>query len=67
MNVHPSIEGLLSEIDAFSSKRGLSPTRFGKLALNDEGLVHELRRGRWPRPETVDRIRAFMKAQRVAA
>lgn len=63
MNVHPTVEGLLREIDAFSSERGLSPTKFGKMALNDEGLVHELRRGRWPRPETVDRIRAYMRCR----
>lgn len=61
MNVHPTIEELLGEIDAFSAERGLSPTKFGKLAVNDEGLVHELRRGRWPRPETVNRIRSFME------
>jgi hypothetical protein len=62
MKLHPSIKDLLAEIDAYSALRGLSPTQFGKVSLNDEGFVHDLRRGRNPRFATLDRVRAFMRA-----
>jgi hypothetical protein len=57
----------LDEIEAFRARNGMSVTAFGKLALNDEGFLHELKRGRWPRPETLDRVRNFMRKRRETA
>ena len=54
---------ILVEIDRFLRRSGMSPTRFGLLAMRDRSLVHDLRRGRELRPETKERIAAFMKEQ----
>jgi hypothetical protein len=51
----------LVEIDRFLRRSGMSPTRFGLLAIKDRSLVHDLRRGRKLRPDTEERIAAFMK------
>lgn len=37
---------LLAEIDAFCARNGMSPTRFGQLALNDGHFVKRLRKGK---------------------
>ena len=59
--LHPSIKALLSEIETFCGLRGLSPTTFGKLALNDGHFLHDVKkRGRNPSAFTVDRIREFL-------
>lgn len=55
---------MLVKVDRFLRASGMAPTRFGRLALNDPALVHDLRLGRMPRPETVARIDAFIAAQR---
>lgn len=66
MKLHPTIEPFLEEIEEFCGRHDWSPTRFGKLALNDERFVHDLRRrGRNPSPFTVDKVRAFMRQQEV--
>lgn len=67
MKLHPTTKSLIEEIEAFCSDKRLSPTKFGKAALNDERFVHDLRRGRNPSPFTVDRVRAFMAGESVAA
>jgi hypothetical protein len=53
---------LFLDIHLFCKSKGITPTTFGKLAVNDQKLVTELKRGRTPKPETVARIRAFMEA-----
>ncbi|HEX8642998.1 MAG TPA: hypothetical protein VF702_03695 [Allosphingosinicella sp.] len=40
----------------------LTPTRLGREALSDPCFVHDLRRGRRPRPETVARVLAWLDA-----
>lgn len=39
---------------------GLSPTRFGRNAVNDPVFVSALRNGREVRPATADRVRAYI-------
>lgn len=63
MRLHPSIKVLVSEIDEFRERNGLSATAFGKQALNDEKLVHDLNKGRLPSLVTIDRIRSFMRCR----
>ena len=57
-------KNLLSEIDAFLTETGMSPSYFGKRAANNGRLVERLRSGRriWPDAET--RVREFMSAER---
>lgn len=50
----------LANIDAFLGRSGLSPSRFGELAVNDCSFVANLRSGRSPRATTIDRVEAWM-------
>ena len=51
---------LMVEIDRFLRHTNMSPTTFGRRAINDPRLVHDLRRGRELRPRTVARVEAFL-------
>lgn len=51
---------LMVEIDRFLRHTSMSPTTFGRRAINDPRLVHDLRRGRELRPRTVARVEAFL-------
>lgn len=50
------------EVERFLSASQLSPTRFGKEALNDPNFVFDLREGRSPSLETVGRVLEFISA-----
>jgi homoserine dehydrogenase len=67
MKLHPTIVGLLEEIDAFIAERGMTPTAFGWEAIKDPNLYRSLKSGRNPRLETMDRIRAFLREDKDAA
>ncbi|MBO9624032.1 MAG: hypothetical protein J7500_15090 [Sphingomonas sp.] len=54
------------KIEKFLRRTDMAPTRFGRLAIGDPRLVHDLRRGREPRPRMVARIEAFLAAQEQA-
>lgn len=51
---------LLDDITAFITAHGLSERRFGELALNDKNFVSDVRSGRSPSLNTVERLRRFM-------
>lgn len=52
---------LLSDIERFIEKTGVSPTRFGQMAIGDRHLVRTMRMGRRVWPETEAKIRKFMR------
>lgn len=56
MSVHRKIEKFLRATD-------MPPTKFGRLAVSDPRLVHDLRRGRELGPRISARIEAFLAAQ----
>jgi hypothetical protein len=60
MKLHPTIAGLIVEIDAFLARKGMTQTDFGMLSIGDPNLYRHLKNGRNPRLGTMDRIRAFM-------
>jgi hypothetical protein len=51
----------LSEVEAFLSRSGMSPTAFGKAALNDPNFISDLRAGRLPGLGIVDRVHEFIR------
>lgn len=51
---------LLRRVERHLRRHGIPATRFGREAMNDPSFVHSLRNGRDPRPETIDRVRAFL-------
>ena len=65
--MHTMARALLTEIEAFLAKSGLTPTKFGLASVNDGHLVANLRRGNSVTLKTADRVRAFMRAGAPAA
>ena len=53
-NVH-----LLRDVEKFLRHSAMPATRFGREAVRDPRFVSDLRRGREPRPRTIERVRAF--------
>jgi hypothetical protein len=53
---------LLDDISMFIADHGLSERRFGELALNDKNFVSDIRAGRSPSLNTVEKLRRFMSA-----
>ncbi len=51
---------VLIRIDCYLRRTGLPVTLFGRLAVNDPRLVHDLKRGREPRAKMLRRIENFM-------
>lgn len=51
----------LKEIQSFLRREKMAESRFGKLAMNDEGFVNRLKGSRSPTAETIDRVREWMR------
>jgi 2,4-dienoyl-CoA reductase-like NADH-dependent reductase (Old Yellow Enzyme family) len=51
---------ILPAVEAFLAREGVSPTSFGKSAVNDPAFVHDLREGRELRKKTRDKVFAFL-------
>ena len=58
---------VLQKIDRYLKASAMPPTKFGRLAVRDPRLVHDLRRGREPGPRMVSRIEAFLDRQQQEA
>lgn len=55
---------LLRKIEMFLRSSDVTPTRFGRDAVNDPRFVFDLRRGREPRAQTVARVVEFLEDAR---
>ncbi len=55
---------LLVKIDRYCRRTGTPPSRFGRLAVRDPRLVHDLRMGRQPGPAITSRVEAFIAEHR---
>lgn len=55
---------LLSDIDAFLRESGMGASYFGKASTGNSELVGRLKAGGRVWPETEEKVRAFIKAQR---
>ncbi len=53
---------LLKEIEAHLRRTGMAPTRFGREAVRDPRLVHDMKRGREPGRALCERVRAYLDA-----
>jgi hypothetical protein len=51
---------LLTRIQRHLRRTGLSPTAFGRRAVNDPRFVHDLRNGRKPGPRIQARVLAWI-------
>ena len=52
---------LLRKVENFLRATEIPPTRFGRKVMRDPRFVFDLRNGREPRPETVQRVLAFLE------
>jgi hypothetical protein len=57
-------EKFLAEIEAFLRESSMNASFFGKAAVNDPNLVGDLRRGRKPTLDLIDRVDAYIKSAR---
>lgn len=55
---------LMIKIDRYLRQTRMPPTKFGRLAVNDPRLVHDLRLGRTPGRQIVARVEAFIAENR---
>ena len=54
-------EMFLKRVERFLRRHKMSPTRFGQETLNDMTFVFELRTGRNPSADTIDKVQAWMR------
>lgn len=52
---------LLRDIECYLRNHKTKPTRFGRDVVRDPRFVFDLRRGREPRPDTIERVKAFLR------
>lgn len=52
---------ILRSIEQYCVDHGVAPTMFGRAAVKDPRLVGDLRLGRQPKPETVNRIASYIR------
>jgi len=52
---------LLSEIDRYLRRTGTPASTFGRRAVNDPRLVHDMRGGRTPGPGVRARVEALLR------
>ena len=55
---------LLKDVERFLNNRNFSAARFGREAMGDPRFVFDLRRGREPRKETVEKVKAYLEIAR---
>ena len=55
---------LLTSIDQYLRRTGMTPTRFGRLAVNDPRLVRDLKAGREPGLKVRTRVEAMLREDR---
>lgn len=53
---------LLREIEKYLRVSSVPAARFGREAMGDPRFVFDLRKGREPRPRTVNRVLAYLEA-----
>jgi hypothetical protein len=56
---------LRKKIETYLKATGTPPTRFGREAVRDPRLVHDMRRGREIGPRVAKRIIAFIDARSI--
>lgn len=51
---------LLYRIERYLTRTGMPPTRFGREAVNDPRLVHDLRNGREAGRRMIERVERYL-------
>jgi hypothetical protein len=56
----PTLDQILSHIDAFLERHDMKPSRFGRDAIGEASLISTMREGRQPSLDTLRRLKEFM-------
>ena len=56
------MQTVLQKVEHFLQATAMRPTMFGRRAVNDPRLVLDMRNGREPGPQTIERIEQFIAA-----
>ena len=51
---------VVSEIDSFLRRTGMSKTRFGLESVGNDKIIDQMKAGKNPRVDTIDAMRSFM-------
>lgn len=57
-------EQFVEQVEAFLNSSSFTPTKLGREAVNDPNFVFQIRAGRRPNLESVNKVLAFMEAQK---
>ena len=52
---------ILRDVEKYLKISNTPAARFGREAMRDPRFVFDLRKGREPRPRTIERVRAFLE------
>lgn len=66
MNI-PTLEEVLAVVEGFLDRSGMKHTRFGFEVSGDPNLVADLRKGRMPRLDKLQKIQTFIREWEVVA
>lgn len=55
---------LLRTIEVYLRRTGMTPTRFGRDAVQDPRLIHDMKRGREPGRAMTERVLAFIESHK---
>lgn len=55
---------LLRTIEIYLRRTGMTPTRFGRDAVQDPRLIHDMKRGREPGRAMTERVLAFIESHK---
>lgn len=53
---------LLRDVERFLKAEELSAARFGREVMGDPRFVFDLRRGREPKPQTIEKVKAYLES-----
>lgn len=60
-------EKFLTDVEDFLRREAITPTAFGRNALNDPNFVFDLRAGRSPSAAVIDRVQQYIASRRAGA
>lgn len=51
---------LLQQVENYLARTRMPPSTFGRVVVGDPRFVKDLRSGRTPRPQTLERVRTYL-------
>lgn len=61
------VDTFREEVEEYLAASGETPTKFGGAVVGDPSFVFDLRTGRAPRADTIDRVRAYIASKKAGA